>query len=213
MASNHGGSERGRSQELQGYFGSQSSRGPSSKGWCWRRLRRVSGWGQVLWLAAAAAICSNCSCMLPHIALHAQGYFTCKINPCRFSGTRPVAGFGFGAPAAAAASPAPTSSTSTAAGDPLELSAQLDGELAQCLRHLSKRDTTTKMKALQVRQHTTNYQLVHPLLSHPNNIPWLHQPCMTQRQRAHMQHAGKHLVACVLTCISPPFSLHRTWRS
>nr|ADF43172.1 294687m [Chlamydomonas reinhardtii] len=33
-------------------------------------------------------------------------------------------------------------------GDPL-LAAQLDGELAQCLRHLSKKDATTKTKALQ----------------------------------------------------------------
>lgn len=59
----------------------------------------------------------------------------------RFSGAQPVAGFGFGAPAA----------TSHAASDPVESAAQLDSELAQCLRHLSKRDTTTKLKALQVR--------------------------------------------------------------
>jgi hypothetical protein len=71
----------------------------------------------------------------------------------RFSGTRPVAGFGFGAPAAATSSPAVA--TSAAAADPLELSAQLDGELAQCLRHLSKRDTTTKLKALQVNMSIT----------------------------------------------------------
>jgi hypothetical protein len=75
----------------------------------------------------------------------------------RFSGTRPVAGFGFGAPAASsAAGPAAANAAAVAGGaaaagtDPLELSAQLDGELAQCLRHLSKRDTTTKLKALQV---------------------------------------------------------------
>lgn len=73
----------------------------------------------------------------------------------RFSGTRPVAGFGFGAPAAGAASPAVASTS--AAADPLELSAQLDGELAQCLRHLSKRDTTTKLKALQVGYTTIAY--------------------------------------------------------
>eukprot|EP00775_Hariotina_reticulata_P010671 gene10671-10830_t len=61
-----------------------------------------------------------------------------------FSGVKPVAGFGFGAPAVAAGAAAGPS-----AGDVLELSAQLDVELAQCIRHLSKRDTITKMKALQ----------------------------------------------------------------
>lgn len=67
----------------------------------------------------------------------------------RFSGLRPVAGFGFGAPATAAAAGG-SAAAAPAAADPLELSAQLDGDFAQCLRHLSKRDTTTKMKALQV---------------------------------------------------------------
>jgi hypothetical protein len=62
-----------------------------------------------------------------------------------------VAGCGFGAPAAVASAAA----AAAAGGDgdsQLELSAALDGGLAQCLRHLGKRDTTTKMKALQVRQ-------------------------------------------------------------
>lgn len=61
----------------------------------------------------------------------------------RFSGLQPVAGFGFGSSAAAAAA-ASTAST----GEPA-LPGQLDGDLAQCLRHLSKKDATTKLKALQ----------------------------------------------------------------
>eukprot|EP00882_Tetradesmus_deserticola_P015366 GHRQ01016369.1.p1 GENE.GHRQ01016369.1~~GHRQ01016369.1.p1 ORF type:complete len:175 (-),score=38.78 GHRQ01016369.1:179-703(-) len=76
------------------------------------------------------------------------------VHACRFSGLRPVAGFGFGAPAAAVAAGGSAAGLAAAGGgaaDPLDLSAQLDGDFAQCLRHLSKRDTTTKMKALQVR--------------------------------------------------------------
>lgn len=64
---------------------------------------------------------------------------------CRFGGIRPTAGFGFGAPAAAT-----VPSSGSASAESSEVSAQLDGDLAQCLRHLSKKDTTTKMKALQV---------------------------------------------------------------
>eukprot|EP00879_Flechtneria_rotunda_P024229 GHRR01025677.1.p1 GENE.GHRR01025677.1~~GHRR01025677.1.p1 ORF type:complete len:244 (+),score=101.45 GHRR01025677.1:151-882(+) len=65
-----------------------------------------------------------------------------------FVGGRLVAGFGFGAAAAAAVNSA-TGAAPAGSGEALELSAELDGDLAQCLRHLSKRDTVTKMKALQ----------------------------------------------------------------
>lgn len=92
-----------------------------------------------------------------------------RTRPRSFGTARPVAGFSFGAPPAAAAVSAfgaaaaglgasmPAAAPATeagganaAAGEAPELSAQLDGELAQCLRHMSKRDTTTKLKALQV---------------------------------------------------------------
>jgi hypothetical protein len=65
-------------------------------------------------------------------------------RPCRFSGLQPVAGFGFGPPPAAAAA----SAAAAAGGDPA-LPGALDSEIAQCLRHLSKKDATTKLKALQ----------------------------------------------------------------
>ncbi|KIZ02284.1 hypothetical protein MNEG_5679 [Monoraphidium neglectum] len=61
-----------------------------------------------------------------------------------FSGLQPVAGFGFGPPPAAAAA----SAAAAAGGDPA-LPGALDSEIAQCLRHLSKKDATTKLKALQ----------------------------------------------------------------
>lgn len=92
-----------------------------------------------------------------------------RTRPRSFGTARPVAGFSFGAPPAAAAVSAfgaaaaglgasmPAAAPATEAGaanaaacEAPELSAQLDGELAQCLRHMSKRDTTTKLKALQV---------------------------------------------------------------
>ncbi len=71
--------------------------------------------------------------------------------PCRFTGAAPLGagagGFAFGAGL--------TSTVSAAAGkaaatSDAPLSADLDGEIAQCLRHLSKKDATTKLKALQV---------------------------------------------------------------
>jgi hypothetical protein len=67
-----------------------------------------------------------------------------------FSGLQPVAGFGFGASAAAAAAAAATTAaaSSGASAEPV-LPGQLDGDVAQCLRHLSKKDATTKLKALQ----------------------------------------------------------------
>jgi E3 ubiquitin-protein ligase listerin len=58
-----------------------------------------------------------------------------------------VAGFGFGAPAAAAAADPTSAAAAGADGEPA-LPPALDGDVAQCLRHLSKKDATTKLKAL-----------------------------------------------------------------
>lgn len=85
----------------------------------------------------------TCTSPVDPFVMRAIGCCNTRRGSCRFSGVRPVAGFGFGAAAAAVSAAAPS------AADPVELSAQLDGDLAQCLRHMSKRDTTTKMKALQ----------------------------------------------------------------
>ncbi len=67
----------------------------------------------------------------------------------RFSGGRPVtasvAGFKFGGAAGTAANAA---AAEDAAADTL-ITAQIDGDVAQYLRHLSKRDPVTKLKALQ----------------------------------------------------------------
>jgi len=63
-------------------------------------------------------------------------------DPNSFSGLQPVAGFGFGAAAVSA------SASASASAEP-SLPGQLDGDVAQCLRHLSKKDATTKLKALQ----------------------------------------------------------------
>lgn len=80
---------------------------------------------------------------------------------CRFSGAAPAApgGFAFGAkyigqvasvlPAAAAA--AGQGGAGTEAAKAAIIPADLDGELSQQLQKLSKRDATTKLKALQVR--------------------------------------------------------------
>lgn len=99
----------------------------------------TAGFGGCVWLAAVVCV------LRLFIAITYNHMLTCTPVCCRFAGVHPVAGFGFGAPAAAAAAV-----SGTANADNLELSAQLDGDLAQCLRHMSKKDTTTKMKALQV---------------------------------------------------------------
>lgn len=70
---------------------------------------------------------------------------------CSFSGLTPVAGFGFGAPPVVAAAPAAAAAAEAASqwgADEPALTGALDGEVAQCLRHLSKKDATTKLKAL-----------------------------------------------------------------
>jgi hypothetical protein len=59
--------------------------------------------------------------------------------------TANVAGFKFGGAAASATSAA---AADDAAAEAL-ITAQIDGEVAQHLRHLSKRDPVTKLKALQ----------------------------------------------------------------
>ncbi len=59
--------------------------------------------------------------------------------------TANVAGFKFGGAAAAASSAA---AADDAAAEAL-ITAQIDGDVAQHLRHLSKRDPVTKLKALQ----------------------------------------------------------------
>ncbi|GFR43125.1 hypothetical protein Agub_g4131 [Astrephomene gubernaculifera] len=64
-------------------------------------------------------------------------------------------GFGFGDPTACfLTNSGPTSASSSAAGSryasgDVTLPLQVDGEIAQCFRHLSKKDSTTKIKALQ----------------------------------------------------------------
>nr|BCL66166.1 hypothetical protein [Volvox reticuliferus] len=65
-----------------------------------------------------------------------------------------VVGFGFGAVAAADRFAAPSASAEPSSGadyggPEAPLMMQVDGELAQCLRHLAKRDPVTKTKALQ----------------------------------------------------------------
>ena len=77
-----------------------------------------------------------------------------------FSGATPTAGFAFGAKyvgqvAAAVPGAAAAASTADAGGARAAAAAiippDLDGEVAQQLQKLSKRDATTKLKALQVR--------------------------------------------------------------
>lgn len=86
---------------------------------------------------------------------HQTGLFTI----CRFAGSSAVAanvpGFGFGAASAMAARiatsfPAAAGSGSSEASEYV-VPSQVDGEVAQCIRHLAKKDATTKLKALQVR--------------------------------------------------------------
>ncbi len=66
-----------------------------------------------------------------------------------------LAGFGFGAGAAERLAPATASyADSSGAADygagEVPLTGQVDGEVAQCIRHLAKKDPITKTKALQV---------------------------------------------------------------
>ncbi len=61
---------------------------------------------------------------------------------CRFSGATPIAG-----PSPAASAPVDTEASGNAAAP--ALSGELDSEITQLLKSLSKRDATTKFKALQ----------------------------------------------------------------
>lgn len=79
----------------------------------------------------------------------------------RFSGSTPTGGFAFGASyigqvAAAVPRAGGGSSSEPAASGAVRagaiIPADLDGELSQQLQKLSKRDATTKLKALQVRR-------------------------------------------------------------
>ena len=79
-----------------------------------------------------AGLCLTC---LHHVCMHATA---CQLS-CRFSGAQQISPAA-GGPAGAAS---PAAAPEAAYGE-------LDGELAQHLRRLSKRDPTTKAKALQV---------------------------------------------------------------
>ena len=84
----------------------------------------------------ASKLCLTC---LHHLACMPQRHSL----PCRFSGAQQISPAAGGLRGAAdAGSPA---------GAPEAAHGELDGELAQHLRRLSKRDPTTKAKALQVR--------------------------------------------------------------
>lgn len=83
-----------------------------------------------------------------------------SLSPISFSGAAPTGGFAFGAKyvgqvAAAVPGAAATAASAADAGGARAAAAaiipsDLDGELAQQLQKLSKRDATTKLKALQV---------------------------------------------------------------
>ena len=98
--------------------------------------------------------------------LHNRGKDCCLAPapppPCRFSGAAPAApgSFAFGAKyVSQVASVLPPGAaggggSAAAAGDAIKaaiIPADLDGELSQQLQKLSKRDATTKLKALQVK--------------------------------------------------------------
>lgn len=68
-----------------------------------------------------------------------------------FSGATPVAssGFSFGAKYIAHVSPSTSDAPAAAAGPSAVIPTDLDGELAAALQRLTKRDATTRLKALQ----------------------------------------------------------------
>ncbi|KAI8472755.1 MAG: hypothetical protein J3K34DRAFT_384103, partial [Monoraphidium minutum] len=126
----------------------------------WRRGVLAALAGEARALCAARAACAPDPLLVPpprggrpgewlpgsaacHTITRRRGAHAARAR--RFSGLQPVAGFGFGAPAAAAAA---GGAAAAAAGEPA-LPGQLDGDVAQALRHLSKKDATTKLKALQ----------------------------------------------------------------
>jgi uracil-DNA glycosylase len=91
--------------------------------------------------------------------VHALGRPAAAAVAHRFSGSAPLAGttatgFAFGGAAAARLARGGAAAAATTEVSPLPpdvtVSSQVDGEIAQCLRHLSKKDAVTKNKALQV---------------------------------------------------------------
>lgn len=93
--------------------------------------------------------------------------------------------FGFSAAATAARPPAAT-------GHEASVSTQgLDGEIAQCLRHLSKKDAVTKLKALQTLRALVKAKTVPDLvLALP---PWSHlyaRLCMDSNRSVRAEAAG-----------------------
>lgn len=84
------------------------------------------------------------------------------------------------------------------------ISPQLDGEIAQSLRHLSKKDPVTKFKALQVGRQ----QWLHNLLySQPTPVSTVPAACMFFNEESMCPHLAEHPRAA-WTRVRPQLVLH-----
>ncbi|GLI62907.1 hypothetical protein VaNZ11_005740 [Volvox africanus] len=123
-----------------------------------------------------------------------------------------VVGFGFGAAAATDRFAVPSASADSSGGgdyggSEAPLMMQVDGELAQCLRHLAKRDPVTKTKALQnLRALIPSRAVVDLRTAMP---PWIYMynRLVLDSSRAVRSEAANTL-SCLLTAVGKAVAPH-----